>query len=248
MTDSNEQDSVTINTQNPKTQDNKTPKTPTNTPLVPVENKTNDALNARLDTIENGLKVDLEESQAQVKELTDKVNTLSRTNNGQPQDDIVDTKRRSAHIMQLPVIEGAPVIASEITNVLGTPGIEMIAKVKNANGKEFEVPFGCDVKKLDFTLDSVENLYKTSYENLQSEKFELVDIDENDLTGASKVEKGTIVSEGSLVPEMDRSTGTPTATGRKVRTMVRKDVRHYTIKFGGKKFTLTNEDLANIRI
>ena len=120
--------------------------------------------------------------------------------------------------------------------------------VVNADGEKFEVPFGCDIKKLDFSSESIKDLYKTSYENLQSEKFELIDIDENDLTGASKVEKGEIVSDGALVPEIDRSSGTPTATGRKVRTSVRKDVRHYTIKFGGKKFTFTNEDLANIRI
>lgn len=206
-----------------------------------------DLLNERLDAIENGLKADLEESKSQVADLTEALKKANKSNS-RDSDEVVDTERRSAHIMELPVIDGSPIVKSSISGVLGIKGIEMIASVETADGKKYDVPFGCDVKQVDFQTEATENLYKISYENLSSEKFELEDIDPNDLTGASKVEKGQIVSEGGLIPEVDRSTGTPVATGRKIRPKVRKDVRHYTIKHNGKKITFTNEDLANIRI
>jgi hypothetical protein len=216
------------------------------TPEVPQE-APNDAVMERIQQIEDGLKVQLEEKDAQIAELQQDIKNAARNNN-QPQDDVVDTARRSAHIISLPVIEGSPIIKSEMSSVLGVKGLEMIAKVENAAGEKFEVPFGCDIKRLDFSDKSLKDLYKTSYENLSAEKFELVDIDENDLTGASKVEKGLVSSEGTLIPEIDRSTGTPIATGRKVRTTVRKDVRHYSFMADGKKVILTNEELANIRV
>tara|TARA_R110000851_G_scaffold96046_1_gene208417 strand:+ start:6023 stop:6694 length:672 start_codon:yes stop_codon:yes gene_type:complete len=220
---------------------------------VPEENKVpttpqpDNALMERLEAMENGLKVNLEKSQKQVKELSDKVNSLTKGNN-QVEDDIIETARKSAHIMQLPVIEGAPIIASVISAVHGIKGMELVADVKNADGDKFKVPYGCDVRKLDFANVNLKDFYKTSYENLNSEKFELVDIDKSDLTGASKVNKGEIVSQGSPVPQIDRSTGSPVFTGKKVRTVVLKDVRDYTIKFNDKKFTFTNEDLASIRM
>ena len=90
--------------------------------------------------------------------------------------------------------------------------------------------------------------YTTSYENLDSAKFSLVDIDPNDKAGASKVELNKVVSEGTPVAEIDRSTGQPVATGRKVRTTVRRNLRHYTIDVDGKKFTFSEDELASIRI
>lgn len=212
-----------------------------------VSDTPNDAVMARLQEIEDNLKVQLEEKDAQIEDLQKDVERASQNKNTN-QDEEVDTKRRSAHLISLPIIEGSPIVKSEITSVLGIAGLELVAKVKNAAGDSFEVPFGCDIKKLDFDSEQLKDMHRVSYENLKTEEFDLVDIDENDLTGASKVEKGVVSSEGSLVPEVDRSTGTPIATGRKVRTTVRKDIRHYTIKSNGKKFTFTNEDLANIRI
>ena len=79
--------------------------------------------------------------------------------------------------MELPVIEGSPVIKSSVSGVIGIKGIEMIASVETADGEKYEVPIGCDVKQVDFQTEATENIYKTSYENLSSEKFELVDID-----------------------------------------------------------------------
>lgn len=223
--------------------ENKTPN-PNNNP--PKDNKENDALSARLDQIENGLKAQLEEKDAQIAELSKNLNTLARSRNGQPQDDIVDTERKSANSMRLPVIEGSPVIKSEIKRVLGVKGLDLVAHVTTADKKEYKVPFGCDIKAIDFSQEAMKDLYTTSYENLQSMKFSLVDV--TDLSGASKVEKGKVVSEGNPVAEIDRSSGTPVATGRKVRTSVRRDIRHYTIDVDGKKFVLSQDDLASIRI
>ena len=209
-------------------------------------NKPNDPVMDRLDKIEKGLKVDLEKSQTEVKELTEKIDKLAKSNN-QPVDDVVDLARRSANIMSLHVIDGAPIVKSEMSAVLGIEGVEMIAYVVNAKGDKYSIPVGCDIKRVDFTKDSTKELHKTSYENLKVEKFNLMDIDENDLTGASKIEKGKVVSEGTPIPEIDRSTGVPVATGRKIRTRVIKDVRHYTIEFNNKKFTMTDDYLGNIR-
>ena len=227
-------------------EENKNPTPPSNKTVTEKGGET-DALTQRLDEIETGLKADLEESQKEVKSLREEIKTANQRNN-QPQDEIVDATRRSAHITQLPIIEGAPVIKSKISAIIGVKGLEMTAEVTNAEGDEFTLPFGCDVTKLDFDQEKTKDLYTTSYENLKSEKFELINIDPNDLTGASKVEKGVVVSDGALIPEIDRSSGTPMATGRKIRTTVKKDVRHYTIAFKGKEFTFTNADLANIRI
>ena len=211
------------------------------------EQKSDDALNARLDLIENGLKVQLEERDAEIADLAETVKNLSKNGN-HSEDEIVETERRSANKMSLPMIEGAPIVKSEITAVLGVPGLELIASVENAKGEKFEVPFGCKTKDLDFTLKALKDVYTTSFEKLDSETFDLQDIDEDDLTGASKVDKKVVVSEGTLIPEIDRSSGLPVPTGRKIRTKVKKHVRYYTIKFGDEKFTLTNTELENIRI
>ena len=203
-----------------------------------------DEVTKRLDEIEHGLKVELEESRKQVEELSQKLSSLSNKNN--VGEETIDVERRSANSITLPIIEGAPVIKSEIVAVKDIEGIEMLAKVENADGKKFTVPFGCNVKNVDFTQDNTKDLYQTSYENLESGTFELVDI--VDLTGASKVEKGKIVSVGTPVDEVDRSSGVPVLTGRKIKAVVRRDVREYTIQYNGKKFRFTGDDLANIRI
>lgn len=212
------------------------------------EEKETDVVMKRLDAIEDGLKVELEESRAEVKELSDKLNNLPKSNNSELDDGIVDIERKSAHIMSLPVIEGAPVIKSVISSVLGIEGVELMAEIKNARGEKYTLPFGCNIKKVDFSKDNLKDVYHTSYETLKTQKFNLVDIDQNDLTGASKIEHNVVVEVGQPVNEVDRSTGTPIATGRKVRANVKRNLREYTIEFEGKNFKLTEADLANIRI
>ena len=223
-------------------------KTNIQTPVTPsapkADDKKQDAVMERLDQIENGLKVELEESRKEVAEMKKNISNLSHSDN---QDEIVDTARKSAHTISLTVIGGAPIVKSSISSVLGIEGLELMAEVKNARGDKYTVPFGCDIKKLDFSKENLEGVYKTSFESLNTEKFKLVNIDQNDLTGASKVEYKKVISEGQPVNEIDRSTGTPRATGKKVRAVVMRDVREYTIEFEGKKFKLTEDDLANIR-
>ena len=102
---------------------------------------------------------------------------------------------------------------------------------------------------LDFGDKKIKDIQTTSYENIKTLNFELQDTDNvGDLTGASKVELKKIVGEGGLVSEVDRSSGRPVPTGRKIRTVVRADIRYYTIMFNGEKFTLSSEELGNIRI
>jgi hypothetical protein len=207
-----------------------------------------DLITARLDAIENGLKAELEESRAETASLREAIKNVSKSNANSFEDDVVDTARRSAHVTSLPVIDGVPIVWARSSPVTGMEGIELIMIAKDANGKEFTIPFGCNVGKVDFSDKKLKDVHQTSYENLKTQKFELQDIDENDLTGASKIEKGKVVDEGSVVPEMDRSSGTPMPTGRKIKTTVKADARHYTILFDGKKITLTDKELGNIRI
>ena len=223
---------------------------PTNKPVEIEETKLvePDLITARLDAIENGLKVELEESRAETASLREAIKNVSKSNANSFEDDVVDTARRSAHVTSLPVINGVPIVWAESSRVTGLKGIELIMSARDANGSEFTIPFGCDVGKVDFSDKKLKDIHSTSYENLKTQKFELQDIDENDLTGASKIEKGKVVDEGSVVPEIDRSSGTPMPTGRKIRTTVKADVRHYTILFDGKKITLTDKELGNIRI
>jgi len=205
-----------------------------------------DLITERLDAIENGLKVDLEKSRAETSELREAMKNLSKNNS--LEDDVVDTARKSAHIISLPIIDGVPIVAAHSERVTGMKGVELVMKATDAKGNDFVIPLGCDLGKVDFSEEKLEKVHQTSYENLKTQKFELQDIDENDLTGASKVQIGVVVEEGSVVPEMDRSTGTPMPTGRKIRTSVKADIRHYTILFSGKKITLTDKELGNIRI
>ncbi len=206
----------------------------------------NDVVMKRLDEMETGLKADLEASNKKVKELTDTVKKLSNKDD-QSEDDIVDTERKSANIMSFPVIDGAPIVKSKMTKVVSIKGVEIMAEVTTADGKEYKIPVGCDMTKLDFTEDNLKDVHQTSFENLETVKFKLIDIAEGDLTGASKVQLKKIIHEGSLIPEISRTSGSPVPTGRKIRTVVRRDIRHYTIKYNDKKFTFTGEELANIR-
>jgi len=208
-----------------------------------------DQMMKRLDAIETGLKVQLETKDTQIKELTDKVNSLSQNSNKRSNDDdIVDTARRSAHIMSLPVIDGVPIVKGVVVHMTGIKGVDSLMMATDVKGVVHSIPFGCDIKRVDFSEKDKKDIHRTSFENLKTVNFELIDIDQNDLTGASKIEKGVIVDEGATIPEIDRSSGTPMATGRKIKATVKEDIRHYTMMFEGEKFTLTNKELGNIRI
>jgi len=214
-----------------------------------VEPNPENLMMQRLDEIEKGLQVQLETKDTQIKELVDKVNTLSQSGNKRSADDnIVDTARRSANNIDLPVIDGVPIVKGEVVSAVGVKGVDFLMMATDVNGVVHSIPFGCDIKRVDFSDKSAKDIHRTSFENLKTANFDFVDIDENDLTGASKVEKGVIVDDGVTIAEIDRSSGTPIPTGRRIRASVKEDIRHYTMVFEGKKFTLTNKELGNIRI
>ena len=224
-------------------EENKVPKT---TP----ETKQEDALMARLNEIENNLKGTIDRQneviEAQSKTIEELKNRSNQSSNDEDEAILVD--RQSAHTMRLPVVNGAPVIDGKLERVLGVQGLEYIINVKTADGKSYKFPFGCDIGRIDFGSEKLKDIEPVSYENVKTQNFKLQDIDNNDLTGASKIEKGKIVGEGNIIPEVDRSSGRPVATGRKIRTVVRSDVRHYTIEHDGKKHTISSEDLGSFRI
>ena len=100
----------------------------------PTPNNDN-AMMKRLDEIETGLKVQLETKDSQIKELTDKINTLSKNSNKRSIDDeVVDTARRSADKMSLPVINGVPIVKGEVKRYIGVKGIESVMMATDAKG------------------------------------------------------------------------------------------------------------------
>ena len=214
------------------------------------ETKEQDALTARLDSIETNLKGTIDRQAEVIEGLNKTVEELKKRPNAsvEREDEAIIVDRMSAHTMRLPVVDGAPVIAGKLERVIGVAGLEYLMNVKTADGKEYSFPFGCDVGRLDFGDKKIKDIQTTAYENIKTLDFKLQDIDNNDLTGASKVEKGKIVGEGGVISEVDRSSGRPMLTGRKIRTVVRQDVRYYTIEYNGEKFTLTSDELGNIRI
>lgn len=210
-----------------------------------------DPINARLDAIESNLKGTIDRQNEVIENQNKTIEELKgRPTNavmGEGEGIILD--RQSAHTMRMPVVDGAPVIEAKLERVIGVQGLEYLMNVKTADGKEHSFPFGCDVGRLDFGDKKIKDIQTTSYENIKTLNFELQDTDNvGDLTGASKVELKKIVGEGGLVSEVDRSSGRPVSTGRKIRTVVRADIRYYTIMFNGEKFTLSSEELGNIRI
>ena len=209
-----------------------------------------DVLNARLDEIESNLKGTIDRQNEVIESQNKTIEELKSrpTNAVVSEDEGIILDRQSAHTMRMPVVDGAPVVEGKLERVIGVSGLEYLMNVKTANGKEYSFPFGCDVGRLDFGDKKLKDVQTTSYENIKTMDFRLQDVDTNDLTGASKVEKGKIVGEGGVISEVDRSSGRPMLTGRKIRTVVRSDVRHYTIEYNGEKLTMTSEELGNIRI
>ncbi len=228
--------------------DNTKPKV--TTPTIVKEVNPQDALNARLDEIENNLKGTIDR-QNEVIENQNK--TIEELKNRPAmvvdrEDEAILVDRQSAHTMRLPVVNDVPVIDGKLERVIGVPGLEYLMNVETADGKKYAFPMGCDISRIDFSNDKIKDIQTTAYENIKTVNFRLQDIDNNDLTGASKVEKGQITGEGRVIPEVDRSSGRPVLTGRKIRTVVRSDIRYYVIEFNGKKFTFTSEKLGNFRI
>lgn len=208
-----------------------------------------DPISARLDKMENEMKSTIEEQAKTIEEQAEAIRELQkRPSMINDEDEGILVDRQSANKMSLPVVGDVPVIAGYLEPVVGIPGLEYLMCVTTADGKKYKFPIGCDIKRLDFNDERLAGVERTTYETIKTVKFELQDIDENDLTGASKVQKGQVVAEGGLVAQVDRSSGEPRLTGKKIRTVVRRDIRHYTIEYKGKKITLSSEELGNFRI
>lgn len=209
-----------------------------------------DPISARLDEIENNFKGTIDRQTEIIEQQNRTIEELkNRTDNSVArEDELILVDRQSAHTMRLPVVDGAPVISGKLERIIGVEGLEYVINVNTADGKSYKFPFGSDVGRINFADDKIKDIQSTSYENIKTMNFKLQDIDTNDLTGASKVVKGQIVGEGGVISEIDRSSGRPMATGRKIRTVVRSDIRYYTIEYAGKKHVISSEDLGNFRI
>lgn len=220
-----------------------------------------DLLSARLDAMEDNFKGTIDRQAEVIAQQAKAIAELKSSNQSSPnndEDEGIITDRKSAHTMRMPVVGEAPIISGKLERIVGVPGIEYIMRVNTAEVvsekdgvkvyKEYLFPFGCNVNQLDFNDKKLKDIQTTSYENIKTKDFDLQDIDMNDLTGASKVKRGEIVGKGNNIPEIDRSSGRPVFTGRKIQTVVRRDIRYYTIMFNGEKVSISSQDLGNIRI
>lgn len=156
---------------------------------------------------------------------------------GGEMDEEVEQDRRPAGSVKIATYEGSPIIDMKLEkNIERNHNGEMIIKNYKAickihgNDETVELTYG----ELGNPLD---------YLNLPREKYALTDQDSSDLSGASKIEHNQIISRGEKVDEIDRSSGLPVKTGKKIELVTRNDIRYYTIVVGDDKVTLRQDKI-----
>ena len=170
---------------------------------------------------------------AEIVSLKAELKKLSESNSNKASghdDELVDDIRRSVDNVEIVVYgeEEAPVVGVKIIRNFDKDGKELNSQV------ELNV-IGYD-KPVKVSYGNLEN--PGDFMQLKTKKFTLVDILDGDLTGASKIRRDVISEDNGTVAEMKLTGEAYVPTGRQVRQVVRKDIRYYTIEFGGKKYEL----------
>lgn len=173
-----------------------------------------------------------EAKDAQIAKLTADLKALSekKSNDSSGQSNIVEDSRRTADNVELVVYgeEEAPVVGTKIIRKFHDDGREL--------NSEVEITVIGENKPIKISYGNLEN--PNDFMQLKTKKFDLLDILDGDLTGASRIERDVIVEDNGTVPEMKLTGEDYIQTGRQVRQVVRKDIRYYTIEFDGKKYEL----------
>lgn len=176
-----------------------------------------------VDTVEAQSNADLAAVLGEMRKLQAEVQSL-RASKGENEDLISDSgERKPAELMTLATIDDMPIIDMRLEKELdidhrGNKYIKHYNAVCKVYGKDepVTITYGVESEPNDFI-------------NLPRKTFKLTNQDTNDLSGASKVLKGQVMSKDGTVPEVDRSSGVPVRTGKMVELVTKRDVRWYTI-------------------
>lgn len=185
-----------------------------------------DALQAVLDR--------MDALEAENKVLKQQVDTV-RDGAEEGEDAIIE--RIHATEVTLATLDDAPIVDLRLEKETGTDGTgnyfvkgyTAVCKVAGKD-KEIKTSYGDRNNPRDFI-------------NLPRKKFTLVDQDPGDLSGASRIERNTVVDNFGKTAEIIRGEGESRATGRMVSVVTRRDVRYYTIEFNGEKIELAEDKL-----
>lgn len=173
-------------------------------------------------TVEQQGNQDLTAVLAEMRRLQAEVASLRSQKDGD--DNISDAgERKPAEYVTLAVIDGMPIIDMKLEKELAQDhkGDMYIKNYKAicqvfGNDDPVEITYGVEGRPDDFL-------------NLPRKTFKLTNQDPNDLSGASKVQRGVVISKDGTVPEIDRSSGVPVRTGKMVELVTKRDKRWYTI-------------------
>lgn len=188
----------------------------------------NAALIERMDRIEKvGEAKDAEivKLKADLKALSEK-----KSNDASGQTNIVEDSRLTADNVEIVVYgeNDAPVVGTKIIRKFNDEGRELNSEVEiNVLGQN---------KPVKISYGNLEN--PNDFTQLKTKKFDLLDILDGDLTGASRIQRDVVTEDNGTVPEMKLTGEEYIPTGRQVRQVVRKDIRYYTIEFNGEKYEL----------
>jgi len=197
------------------------------------EKETSAVNNEMLSEILEGMKSMKEENSA----LKAQLEEMSKQMIADGNDDIVSTERKPAETIELIVIDGKPLIDLKLEPEMDT----------NHKGEEFikRMQATCTVfgKDKPVKLSYGELSNPKDFLNLPRRKFNLIDRDESDLSGASKIMRGQTVDNFGKTAEIDRSSGMPIRTGKMVELVTKRDVRYYTVDVDGEKCELREDKI-----
>lgn len=132
-------------------------------------------------------------------------------------------ERKPSQYITLAVIDDMPIIDMRLEKELAT---DHRGDVYIRNYKAVCQVYGQD-EPVTITYGVEGN--PTDFLNLPRKTFQFTNQDLNDLSGASRVQKGVVMSKDGTVPEIDRSSGVPVRTGKMVELVTKRDKRWYTI-------------------
>lgn len=197
--------------------------------------KENKELKEKLDLVEKAK----QESDSKVDELSSKVDNLvnlferKQKADEDSDDNVVSGDRNVPEFLTARAFEGMPIVkVSTKTEEKITPDGQVVrgisvAEIETIDGKKEKMPFGSTAMN--------------DYLQLPFKKFKLVKQinDGVEKSGCSKIERGQVIYDGGLVPEVVYKDNIPTRTGRMINQLVKKDVRYYTIEIDGKEYEMS---------
>ena len=178
------------------------------------------------------------QSEDKVSELSIKVDNLvnlfeRKEASDKDGDDVVTGERNVPTELRIRAFNNMPIIkVKTTTDEKITDDGQVIRGISTSNietidGQKAKMPFGSTAMN--------------DYLQLPVKKFKLVkQIDDgSEKSGCSRIERGQVLHDGGLVPEVKYMDNKPVATGKMVKQQVKKDVRYYTIEIEGKEYELS---------